>query len=67
MFGGIFDFGINRKFSFNHKLIFKLFCTGLSIEQVLSINYIFRFRHGHIHKHRFYGFCLILVYLKRLI
>ena len=29
MFGGIFGFDIDRKFSFNHQLLFKLFFTGL--------------------------------------
>ena len=35
MFGGIFGFGIDRKFSFNHYLLFKLFPTGLWIVKVL--------------------------------
>ena len=34
MFEGIFGFDIGRMFSFNHKLLFKLFTTGLLIAQV---------------------------------
>ena len=49
-----FGFDIDKRFSFNHYLLFKLFCNDLLIVQVWSINHTVRFSHGQIQEYCFY-------------